>query len=72
MRTSRKLGLGAVAAALVAAMLAIPGSPARAEVSNPRQDWLRNSQSGLFLHWGMRTNPGYKTCSAWEARSGVG
>ncbi|MFJ8965603.1 discoidin domain-containing protein [Lentzea sp. NPDC102401] len=42
-------------------------TPAHAEVLHPRQDWLRASTSGLFLHWGMRTSPGYTSCSAWEA-----
>jgi alpha-L-fucosidase len=41
-------------------------SPARADLFNPRQTWLRNSTAGLFLHWGMRTNPGYTDCAAWE------
>jgi alpha-L-fucosidase len=59
------------AAALLAALalvLTMGGltSPARAELFNPRQTWLRNSTAGLFLHWGMRTNPGYTDCAAWE------
>jgi alpha-L-fucosidase len=66
MRTRGKLGTVATIVALFAAMLAIPGSPARADVLNPRQDWLRNSVSGVFLHWGMRTAPSHSSCSAWE------
>jgi len=68
MLTRRKVGLLAAVAALVAAMFAIPGSPvAQADVLNPRQDWMRNSTSGLFLHWGMRTSPSYTSCTAWES-----
>jgi rhamnogalacturonyl hydrolase YesR/polygalacturonase len=40
--------------------------PAHAELQNPRQQFLRESTGGLFLHWGMRTSPGYTNCSAWE------
>ncbi|WP_432049097.1 discoidin domain-containing protein [Streptomyces asiaticus] len=67
-RRSRRR-LGAWTAAMVSAVvtLALTGpTPARAEVTNPRQQWLRQSQAGLFLHWGMRTSPGYTSCSAWE------
>jgi alpha-L-fucosidase len=53
-------------AALLLATLGFP-APARADLLNPRQTWLRNSTAGLFLHWGMRTNPGYTSCSAWES-----
>ncbi|WP_394822178.1 discoidin domain-containing protein [Pendulispora albinea] len=41
--------------------------PAHAQVTHPRQQYLRDAQGGLFLHWGMRTSPGYTSCSAWEA-----
>src|SRR5436190_20587513 len=41
-------------------------SPARAELFQPRQQWLRDSTAGLFLHWGERTAPGYTDCAAWE------
>jgi alpha-L-fucosidase len=44
----------------------IAASPARADLFNPRQTWLRNSAAGLFLHWGMRTSPGYTSCEEWE------
>ncbi len=53
-------------AALLLATLGF-AAPARADLLNPRQTWLRNSTAGLFLHWGMRTNPGYTSCSAWES-----
>ncbi|MGW7658621.1 alpha-L-fucosidase, partial [Streptomyces tendae] len=67
LRSRRRLGawLAAVLSAVVTLALTGP-TPARAEVTNPRQQWLRQSQAGLFLHWGMRTSPGYTSCSAWE------
>ncbi|WP_086851912.1 alpha-L-fucosidase [Amycolatopsis kentuckyensis] len=52
-----------------AATLAVSGlitAPASADLQKPSQQWLRDSQAGLFLHWGMRTAPGYTSCSAWE------
>jgi alpha-L-fucosidase len=42
------------------------GRPAHADLTNPRQAALRNATSGLFLHWGMLTSPGYTSCTAWE------
>jgi alpha-L-fucosidase len=67
-RTGTKLGLlGGVAGAVAALTIATVGAPpAHAELQNPRQDWLRNSTGGLFLHWGERTSPGFTSCSAWE------
>jgi alpha-L-fucosidase len=62
-KMSRRLGVLMTAVLLVAGV----STPARAEVLHPRQDWLRASTSGLFLHWGMRTSPGYTSCGAWEA-----
>jgi len=53
-----------VAVALVVSMTA--ATPARAELLHPRQDWLRNSTTGLFLHWGMFTAPRHLDCQAWE------
>ncbi|WIY05143.1 alpha-L-fucosidase [Amycolatopsis mongoliensis] len=41
-------------------------TPAHAELDNPRQDWLRASTAGLFLHWGMFTAPRHTDCAAWE------
>jgi alpha-L-fucosidase len=63
--------LGVVIAAVVAiaatAIVAAGGSrPAHADLQNPRQNFLRASTSGVFLHWGMLTSPGYTSCSAWE------
>ncbi|MGW3118691.1 glycosyl hydrolase family 28 protein [Streptomyces sp. NPDC001107] len=36
------------------------------DLENPRQDFLRNSVGGLFLHWGLRTAPAHTNCTAWE------
>jgi len=55
------------AAATVSLMASLlVATPARAELFQPRQQWLRDSTAGLFLHWGMRTAPGYKDCAEWE------
>jgi alpha-L-fucosidase len=60
---------GAVLAGLAVlsllATLAV-ATPARAELLQPRQQWLRDSTAGLFLHWGMRSSPGYFDCAQWE------
>jgi hypothetical protein len=51
----------------VAAALAIAAAqPAQAELYHPRQDWMRNSTAGLFLHWGMFTAPIHTNCAEWE------
>jgi alpha-L-fucosidase len=69
-RLSRRFGVASTALLVVAATaIAIVGlgdRPARADLTNPRQDFLRASTSGVFLHWGMLTSPGYTSCSAWE------
>ncbi|MGI8335076.1 discoidin domain-containing protein [Actinomadura scrupuli] len=62
----RTPGLCAAALAALALTLTTPVTPARAELTHPRQDWLRASTSGLFLHWGLRTNPAHTSCGAWE------
>lgn len=36
------------------------------ELDNPRQEFLRNSVGGLFLHGGLRTAPARTDCTAWE------
>ncbi|WP_097259033.1 glycosyl hydrolase family 28 protein [Streptomyces sp. Ag109_G2-15] len=36
------------------------------DLENPRQDFLRGSIGGLFLHWGLRTAPAHTSCGAWE------
>ena len=50
----------------MAGLLTIPGTPAHADLFNPRQDWLRASTGGLFLHWGERTSPSFTDCTKWE------
>jgi alpha-L-fucosidase len=60
-RTVSVLAIMTVAVGLTAAPIAV------AEVQHPRQQWLRDAQAGLFLHWGMRTSPGYTSCTAWES-----
>ncbi|KAB2352497.1 alpha-L-fucosidase [Actinomadura rudentiformis] len=65
----RRRRLAAFVSALVLALTALGAvSPAaaHAELYHPRQHWLRASLGGLFLHWGMRTAPGYTDCAAWE------
>jgi len=56
------------AALLVVAVLAsfLVAPAARAEVIHPRQQWLRDSTAGLFLHWGMFTAPAHRDCAEWE------
>jgi hypothetical protein len=62
-RSSRLTGVGVVLA-LLASLLSPP--VAVAEVQHPRQEWLRQSTAGLFLHWGMFTAPRHTDCAAWE------
>src|SRR2546423_2467581 len=50
--------------AVVAGLTSAVG--AGAEVEHPRQEWLRKSTAGLFLHWGMFTAPMHQDCAAWE------
>ena len=40
--------------------------PTTSEVEHPRQDWMRASTAGLFLHWGMFTAPQHLDCAEWE------
>ncbi|MEH0578851.1 glycosyl hydrolase family 28 protein [Streptomyces sp. B21-108] len=47
--------------------VAKPAGPAKPlDLDNPRQDFLRASVGGLFLHWGLRTAPAHTSCTAWE------
>lgn len=55
------------AAAMFVASGVVAPSLAHAELENPRQDFLRASQAGLFLHWGERTSPAHTDCGAWES-----
>jgi NPCBM-associated, NEW3 domain of alpha-galactosidase/Alpha-L-fucosidase/F5/8 type C domain len=67
-------GRRAIVAALAAIVLGMTAAQtAQAELLHPRQEWMRNSTAGLFLHWGMFTSPmqsgvtDYKTyCANWE------
>lgn len=54
----------ALTLSLVAALFS--AAPAGAEVQHPRQQWMRDSTAGLFLHWGMFTAPRHTDCAAWE------
>jgi hypothetical protein len=58
-----------LAAAALVAGTAVVGTavPARADLTNPRQDFLRGSVAGLFLHWGERTSPAHTSCGTWES-----
>src|SRR5436190_972347 len=57
----------AVSATIALAALGLPAGTAHAELTHPRQQWLRDSTAGLFLHWGMRTSPSFTSCTAWES-----
>ncbi len=55
--------------AVVAALVVVTGlaaPTAQAEVVHPRQEWMRDSTAGLFLHWGMFTAPMHADCQEWE------
>ncbi|MFG6201807.1 CBM35 domain-containing protein [Nonomuraea sp. JJY05] len=64
LRPHRRTLLAALVLAVVAGLCA---APAGAEVRHPRQQWLRDSTAGLFLHWGMFTAPRHLDCAAWES-----
>ncbi|HEV7899962.1 MAG TPA: discoidin domain-containing protein [Planosporangium sp.] len=76
-RTARRrftrLGVFTTVLAMLLVVFGVP--PARAELFNPRQAWMRNATAGLFLHWGLRTTrsdpaapPFTNTdCAAWES-----
>ncbi|GAB3874759.1 hypothetical protein GCM10029964_017290 [Kibdelosporangium lantanae] len=51
---------------VLSVVVAIPSATANAELTSPRQTWLRDSTNGLFLHWGERTEPAHTDCAAWE------
>jgi hypothetical protein len=63
-RTWWRAVCAAVVLAVTASLATAPIAPA--EVEHPRQDWLRNSTAGLFLHWGMFTAPKHFNCAEWE------
>jgi alpha-L-fucosidase len=58
---------GSVLAAVLVVVGLAAAPNASAELQNPRQDWLRGAQAGLFLHWGMRTSPSHTSCGGWES-----
>ena len=62
--TRIRLVCAAVVATLAASLMSVPS--ARAEVEHPRQQWMRASTAGLFLHWGMYTAPVHLDCAQWE------
>ena len=62
---ARILALLAVLSLMLGVVTAVPPG-AGAELFQPRQDWLRESTNGLFLHWGMWTAPGHTDCAEWE------
>ncbi|MFL6145770.1 MAG: discoidin domain-containing protein [Labedaea sp.] len=52
---------------VVVGALVAPSPPgAQADLQNPRQDFLRSAQGGLFIHWGERTSPQHTNCTTWE------
>src|SRR4051794_7366275 len=63
-RRQARLWLVLIAVLMTVASLGPPA--ALAELEHPRQQFLRSSQAGLFIHWGLRTSPQHTSCSAWE------
>jgi alpha-L-fucosidase len=65
-----RAGVLAVAVAatvtVILAMVGFGSRPAKADLLNSRQNFLRAATSGLFMHWGMLTSPGTTSCSGWE------
>ncbi|MFF4825626.1 alpha-L-fucosidase [Streptomyces sp. NPDC001312] len=61
-------GLALTATPVAQAQDAAPAAPesAAAPAYPPRQTMLRNATAGLFLHWGMFTEPKHYTCESWE------
>ncbi|GAA1677430.1 hypothetical protein GCM10009745_21000 [Kribbella yunnanensis] len=66
-RSLRRALVALLSLTLATTLLVAPTQPANAEPQHPRQQFLRDSVGGLFLHWGMRTSPGYTSCSTWES-----
>src|SRR6266508_4337115 len=67
MLSRRGLLRAGIVAAAAPVVVGAAAPAARAELFNPRQQWLRDATAGLFLHWGMRTAPGYIYVASWEA-----
>jgi alpha-L-fucosidase len=68
-RTIRaRFGMLLAAVAMAAGSLVLTHPTAvRADLQNPRQDFLRGAVGGLFIHWGERTSPQHTSCGAWES-----
>jgi hypothetical protein len=67
MKLSIRKALAGVAVAVVAAGVAgFVATQGHADLQNPRQNFLRSSTNGVFLHWGELTSPGYTNCTTWE------
>ncbi|WP_394620750.1 alpha-L-fucosidase [Lentzea sp. JNUCC 0626] len=62
----RRVWLMVVVALLAGLLVPVGQGVAQAEVRHPRQEWLRQSTAGLFLHWGMFTAPRHLDCAEWE------
>ncbi|MDX3660779.1 alpha-L-fucosidase [Streptomyces sp. ID05-26A] len=62
----RRLCVAVVAMLLGGLLTVVTQGAAQAEVRHPRQEWLRQSTAGLFLHWGMFTAPKHLNCAEWE------
>ncbi|GGM69753.1 alpha-L-fucosidase [Lentzea pudingi] len=62
----RRLCVAVVAMLLGGLLTVVTQGAAQAEVWHPRQEWLRQSTAGLFLHWGMFTAPKHLNCAEWE------
>ncbi len=65
-RAGARLGMLSLVLAMLLAITPFAARPAHADLQNPRQQWLRDSTAGLFLHWGMLTSPGYTSEATWE------
>ncbi len=64
----RRFAAWAGALLVAGATLFVLSAPsAQADLQNPRQQFLRDSVGGLFLHWGERTSPQHTNCGQWEA-----
>src|ERR671910_379933 len=61
-----RVGIVGVLALLLGLVATTTNPTANGELDHPRQEWLRDSSIGLFLHWGMFTAPIHTDCEAWE------
>jgi hypothetical protein len=68
---TRRTALGRAGIVMVVAAITIgigmsAAQSAQAQLQHPRQAWMRDSTAGLFLHWGMFTEPKHLDCAEWE------